>query len=132
MARALCDASAQARLETDGFLHLEGIVPAQLVDMRLADGDDPLQPQLQRWRDICEEAELWDDKTIISTVLRGGRYQVLGFRAVLQTRGAVVERRRKLRRRVLGVLEGLRAPATRQRHSSAARRRPAGGMLAVL
>lgn len=59
--------------------------------MRLADGDYPLQPQLQRWRDICEEAELWDDKTIISTVLRGGRYQVLGFRAVLQTRGAVVD-----------------------------------------
>lgn len=59
----------------------------RLVDMRLADGEYELQPHLQRWRDICEEAELWDDKTIISTVLRGGRYQVLGFRAILQTRG---------------------------------------------
>ena len=59
----------------------------RLADMRLADGAYELQPHLQRWRDTCEEAELWDDKTIISTVLRGGRYQVLGFRAILQTRG---------------------------------------------
>ena len=49
----------------------------RLADMRLTDGEYELQPHLQRWRDICEEAELWDDKTIISTVLRGGRYQVL-------------------------------------------------------
>lgn len=63
----------------------------RLVDMRLTDGEYELQPYLQRWRDICEEAELWDDKTIISTVLRGGRYQVLGFRSILQTRGQGVD-----------------------------------------
>ena len=98
----------------------------RLADMRLTDGEYELQPHLQRWRDICEEAELWDDKTIISTVLRGGRYQaltlalalslalslalglalilaltvavslpqpyqVLGFRAILQTRGQGVD-----------------------------------------
>lgn len=90
----------------------------RLADMRLTDGEYELQPHLQRWRDICEEAELWDDKTIISTVLRGGRYQVLilaltltlaapltltltvtptqpyqvlGFRAILQTRGQSVD-----------------------------------------
>ena len=90
----------------------------RLVDMRLTDGEYELQPHLQRWRDICEEAELWDDKTIISTVLRGGRYQVLalalaptlaliltlaatvtlsqtyqvlGFRAILQPRGQSVD-----------------------------------------
>ena len=63
----------------------------RLVDMRLTDGEYELQPYLQRWRDICEEAELWDDKTIISTVLRGSRYQVLGFRSILQTRGQGVD-----------------------------------------
>ena len=32
MARALCDDNLLSRFEADGFLHLEGVVPAPLVD----------------------------------------------------------------------------------------------------
>jgi len=58
----------------------------QLVDMRLTDGDYKLQPQLDRLCTLCNEARLWDDNTLLPTVLSGGRYQVLGFRALVQLR----------------------------------------------
>jgi len=57
----------------------------KLVDLRLKENDYPYKPHLERFRDICNEAELWDDSSVISTLLTGGRYQVLGFRALLQT-----------------------------------------------
>ena len=60
----------------------------QLVDMRLTDGNYKLEPQLDRFCTLCNEARLWDDNTLLPTVLSGGRYQVLGFRALLQLRPA--------------------------------------------
>ena len=62
-----------------------------LADMGLEDAEYEFQPQLARFCDICNDARLWDDNTLVPSVLSGGRYQVLGFRAVLQTRGAVVD-----------------------------------------
>ena len=45
----------------------------QLIDMRMQDPAYLLSGQLERFRDLCNSARLWDDDSIMGALLSGAR-----------------------------------------------------------